>query len=171
MALVVETGSGSSTAESYLSVADADIYWTNRGSPTTWDSATTAEKEQALRIGTQYLDAKYHLRWLGSRSNEDQALDWPRSNVEDRDGYWIDSDSIPQALKNALAEAAYRHLLETNGLMPDVGTPGITQESVTVGPISKSTSYSGTKSGLKRFSLVEALLKGLITATGRVDRG
>jgi len=102
MALVVEDGTGKSNAESYLSVADCDTYHTNMGN-TGWAGDATV-KEVALRKATKFLDNKFRLRWKGTRTNEDQALAWPRSNVEDIDGFYYDSDGIPQTLKDATAE-------------------------------------------------------------------
>ena len=53
MTLVIEDGTGKSNAESYISVADADTYHSNRGN-TDWAALTTAEKERLLRIATDY---------------------------------------------------------------------------------------------------------------------
>lgn len=101
MALVVEDGSGLDDAESYLSVADADSYHTNRGN-SGWDGDETA-KEAALRKATQYLDATYS--WKGSISSTTQALNFPRTNVFDSQGRDL-SNGIPQKVKNATAELA-----------------------------------------------------------------
>ena len=51
MSLVVEDGTGKADAESYISVADADTYHSNRGN-TDWAALTTTEKEQLLRGAT-----------------------------------------------------------------------------------------------------------------------
>ena len=76
MALVVEDGTGLSTAESYISVADADTYHSDRGNAL-W-TGTDAVKEEALRQATEYLDATYD--WKGSISLTTQALNWPRGS-------------------------------------------------------------------------------------------
>jgi hypothetical protein len=169
MALVVETGSGLSTAESYISVADADTYFDNRDEPTGWTGADTDAKEDALRIATQYLDAMYHHRWLGVRSSITQRLSWPRNDVE-IEGFVLTATTLPRQLVEATAEAAYRHLTDTDGLMPDVD-PGIKAESVRVGPISESVEYSGTKPGVKRFKAVDMILTPLLTRAGSISRG
>ena len=70
MVLIVEDGTGKADAESYLSVADADTYHTKHGDSADWDGASTGDKEEALRMGTQYLDATYNTLWIGSRANE-----------------------------------------------------------------------------------------------------
>ena len=163
MALTVETGTGSATADSYLSVADCDTYWTNHGAPATWTAATTAEKEEALRMGTQYLDAVYCTRWKGMRYDDDQALDWPRSGVYDNDGWAIDSDEMPTQLLDATAEAAYRHLSETNGLIPDITNPGtIKRYRVKAAVVEQDTIYAGVRSQIKQFRIIELLLQDLL---------
>ena len=169
MALVVETGSGLATAESYISVDDTDTYFADRDSPTSWTGADTDTKEDALRIATQYLDALYHHRWLGIRSSITQRLSWPRNDVEIEE-YVLDATSLPRQLVEATAEAAYRHLTDTDGLMPDID-PGIKAESVRVGPISESIEYAGTKQGVKQFKAIDMILTPLLTRAGSVSRG
>lgn len=80
MALVVETGTGSATGESYISVTDADTYHSDRGNAT-WATLTTAVKEQNLRKATEYMLQQYRIRWKGVRMTSTQALDWPRAYV------------------------------------------------------------------------------------------
>jgi hypothetical protein len=170
MALVVEDGTGKADAESYLSVADCDTYHTKHGDSSDWSGASTADKEEALRMGTQYLDAIYNALWIGTRANETQALDWPRSDAEDYDGFIIGSTSIPQALKDATAEAAVRHITETNGLFPDVSEPGaIKSYKVKVGPVEEATEYVGGQPQVPAFRIIDALLRDLLTI-GRVQR-
>ena len=170
MALIVEDGTGKSDAESYLSVADADTYHTKHGDSSDWSGASTAEKEEALRMATQYLDATYNALWIGTRANETQVLDWPRSDAEDTDGFVIASDTLPKAIEDATAEAAVRHITETDGLFPDVSTPGsIKSYKVKVGPVEEATEYVGGNPQVKAFRIIDSLLRGLITS-GRVQR-
>ena len=171
MALTVEDGTGKVDADSYLSEADADTYWAAHGNPSTWSGITSAQKEEALRLGTQYLDLQYGQRWRGWRTNETQSLAWPRSGVRDDDGFAIDSDAIPTRLEDATAEAAIRHLTETDGLMPDIDDPGIKKLLVKVGPITESTEYIGAADESAIFSTIEALLAPIIMAGTAVYRG
>lgn len=107
---------GGAGAESYISVADADAYHSNRGS-IAWASATEPAKEQALRRATSWLDATYLTLLPGLRtSGRSQALEWPRSGAADRGGFTIANDEIPVEVKNACAEAALREL-ETPGVL------------------------------------------------------
>lgn len=114
--MTVEDGTGLSTAQSYVSVADADTYHTAHGN-TTW-TGVDALKEAALVRATQALDARYS--WQGFRLVETQALDWPRYDAYDVDGYYL--SGVPQGIKDALCELALLELV----------TPGELTESVEV---------------------------------------
>jgi len=168
MALEVETGTGSATAESYLSVADYRAYWTARGVDTA--SSTDAQVEVALRAATQYLDAVYTGRWKGERATTAQRLDFPRLGVL-LDGVLQNASPLPRNLREATAELARRHLTDTTGLLPDTGTKrDVVQESTTVGEITTSATYAGTKPTTKKFAIVEMLLGRLLWPTQRAVR-
>lgn len=170
MSLTVETGQGLPDAESYLSVADADAYHTRFGN-TSW-TGTTPEKEIALRRATQYIDATYGLRWQGQRVNSVQALDWPRYDVVTRDGYVLDSTTLPQALKDATAEMAIACLEEDPMPSPDVNAE-IKKERFKVGPIEEETEYVDGKSETTYHRKVSSLLTPLLmtASQGYVERG
>jgi hypothetical protein len=169
--LVVETGSGSATANTYISLADADSYLADHDESTYWRDSTDDEKNQALIIATRYIDAMYRHRWVGTKASSTQALAWPRSSAEDEDGYTLASTAVPAAIKNAAVELAVRELIETDGILPDVDGGGlIEEESFRVGPLSESITYRGGKSHLKRFTLIDALLSGLLYPVTYVER-
>jgi hypothetical protein len=90
----------------YLSVTNADTYWSNRNN-STWSAATTAQKEKALREATQYIDGAYE--FIGTQKT-DVVLAWPRYDVYIRQGNFAgvsyDSDTIPPQIKDACAELA-----------------------------------------------------------------
>jgi hypothetical protein len=117
MALTVESGAGLSTAESYISVADADSYHSLRGN-TAWAAiGTTATKEAALRRATDYMVQVYRLRWKGVRMQATQALDWPRSGVYTEpfmyggigeQPYLVADDIVPTDVARACASLALK---------------------------------------------------------------
>ncbi|MBX3380113.1 MAG: hypothetical protein KF805_08450 [Phycisphaeraceae bacterium] len=169
MALTVETGSGNSAADAYVSVADVDAFNLARQNSAAWIAATTGAKEIAIRRATLYMDLEYGGRWKGRRKYQSQALDWPRSWVTDRDGYSVDAESVPVAVKNAACELAILAIAEE--LMPaqsDVGT--VTGSSVTVGPISISEQFTGGVTP-RVFPRVDALLSGLLSDSNELERG
>jgi hypothetical protein len=166
MALVVEDGTGLSTAESYISVADASTYFTARGN-TTWDALDTGEataaREAALRKATDYMTAVYRDRWEGVRYTEDQALDWPRSGVV-RDSWSVDIDEIPTEVKRACAELALKSA--SAALNPDLKQGKV---SVTVGPI--KTEYDKNSPQYTRYKAIDAMLRPFLLSGGGCSVG
>lgn len=176
---IVEDGTGLLNSNSYLSVAEADQYFENHGDPIAWTGSTVPQKEEALRLATQYIDTVYGDIWVERRSSEAQSLDWPRAFVNDRDGFAVESDIVPQDVKDATAEAAVRHR-EGTDLLPDIDTPGgIKREKVKVGPIEEDITYTGSGGQVVQFRIIDLLLDhftiGTSTAGGhgiqRVRRG
>jgi hypothetical protein len=154
MAIVVEDGTGKSTAESYISVADASSYFTARA-VTTWAAlATDALREAALRKATDYMENTY--TWQGTRKTEEQALSWPRYNVI-VSGYLIDDDIVPEAVKRACAELALKST--TADLSPDI-TQGVTREKV--GPI--EVEYDKSSPRVTKYTAIDAMLSGYLSS-------
>ena len=172
MALVVEDGTGKADANSYLSAEDATAYLTvyaTAGNLVTWTAS--AAKDAALMVATQYLDNEFAGQWRGVRTNETQALAWPRDGVEDDDGFGVDDDAVPQKLQDACAELALRVVLG-DSLHPVETSPGAVQsESITVGPVSKSKTYAGSRpTAGYGYPKVHALIRSLLQGGGRVFR-
>ncbi len=161
MSLVIETGAGISGANSYANVATVDAYHAARGNAA-WTGAE-AVKEAAIFRAMNYLDA---LSWKGIKADRDNPLSWPRVCVRDRDGYQIDTDTVPQGVVNALSEAALREIVSTNSLLPDVARGGqVKRERVDV----IETEYApGAPSGTT-YAAIMAQLRGLLKASHVVD--
>ena len=110
MSLIVEDGTGLSTAESLISVDYFLAHHLGRGN-TNVSLLSTAESEEALRRASDYFIQKYRNRWQGYLVSSAQALDWPRQNVILSDGYneyAIDSSVIPTPVKQAFADLAFK---------------------------------------------------------------
>lgn len=173
MALEVESGSGSSTAESYESVENADLY-VAAYEPTgkaAWDAIVgDGPKEVALRKATQALDARFGLRWMGQRKTSSQALDWPRFGLIDSDGKLWSSSEIPTQLKHACIELAVRH---ANGdvLVPDVAVGGnVKKQKVKAGEVESEKEFFGSKRAGKTFAIANKLLSKFTHPAGRIFR-
>ena len=108
--IVVETGSGSATANSYASVADGNTYHAGHLYATKWTQATDATKEKALIWATRLLDEWFD--WEGTKGDRLNALQWPRIGTRDRGNWSIDTNVIPVALKDATCELARLLLVE-----------------------------------------------------------
>lgn len=165
MALIVENGIGDPTAESYDSLAGILAYITARKTAAqlaVWTALSTAVQEAHARNATQWIDATRAGLWKGYRASETQALAWPRIDVQDDDGYTIESTSIPSSLKAALAEATYRLGAGETLISDEAAGSNVAQQSVSVGSLSRSTTYLGGKSGQKSFPLIDGLLSPLV---------
>ena len=168
MALITEDGTGKTDAESYISVTDADTYFSNRGNAA-WAALNTAAKEAALRKATDYMAARYEMAWAGLRKTSTQALDWPRYYAPRRDvvgGYrclpLYHSDTIvPVGVQRACAELAVR--ASADDLSPDVGAQ---VKSETVGPI--SVVYADGARQDTRFALVDSMLVAYLKGAGQI---
>ena len=116
--LVVETGAIVSGANTYISLDYADTYHANLGRAD-WANADEDTRKAALTNGTRNLDAKYAGKWIGrqtdNNSSVEQVLAWPREELDGEpiktsSGREIGINTIPMAVKNACAEAAFLQL-------------------------------------------------------------
>lgn len=167
MALIVEDGTIVAGAESYLSVADADTYWSNRNVPN-WDGSA-ANKEAALRIATQFIDATYEFESVLQDAN--QPLKWPRSGFLGKSGRSYDSNTIPQCIKDATAELAREWVLN-GALVPNLDRGGDIKR-VKAGSV--EVEYMDKAMGGKSFAYISRLLNDVIngisqTANMRLER-
>ena len=179
MALIVEDGTGLSTAEAYVSVVDADAYFAKFGGASdTWVALSESGKEVHLRKATRFVDAEFGSAslgksWRGCRGTAAQALDFPRAGLVDDDGFALDSSgaaSIPQKLKDTVAILADKSA--SADLLPDLTSPStIKSKSVKVGSIAVKTEYEQAAEPLAMYTLAERLLSGLLRSSYDMVRG
>lgn len=134
MAFTVETGTGSASANSYVTVAEADAFFSDRGT-TTWTGAD-AVKQAALIAAADYLNSAKRFPYRGLRFSATQRLLWPRTGVVERNGLALTDGVIPTALKDAQCHLALIAL--TGGALWSVLQRGGQVTSESVGPISVS---------------------------------
>lgn len=173
--LIVEDGTGKSNADSYDSVANATTYLTaykNATDLAVWTAASDAEKDRAMRVATRYVDAAYGNRFAGYRVLRTMSLLWPRYGSSDRDGYWIAPNVVPTQVAHATIEMAW-HV--SNGDDPlaklDTTATGVASTSVTVGPISESTTYTGGAPSVPTYQSVDRLMASLLGPANMVYTG
>ncbi|KAF1706286.1 DnaT-like ssDNA-binding protein [Pseudoxanthomonas sacheonensis] len=159
MAIVVEDGTGKADAEAYITVADADAYFAARGNAA-WAALTTGQKEQALLLGADYMEAVYGSRWKGDRVSMTQALSWPRDGVC-VNGFEVPDDVVPVAVQRANAELAVRASAGT--LLVDQGAQVVSE---TVGPI--SVTYATGARQYTKYAYVDGLLGQYMTGSGQI---
>lgn len=161
MALVVEDGTGLSTAESYISVADADTRHSDLGN-TAWAALSTGAKEAALRAATDYMEGSYRQAWKGTRRTRDQALSWPRYGVI-VDGWCIDSTIVPAEVAGACADLALR--ASTATLAPDIERAVIREK---IGAL--ETEYAPNQPLTTRYRAVDMALAPFLRSTAMTCR-
>lgn len=85
-------------------VADSDTYAASRPG-STWPAVgvSVAQKQAALVEATRWLES---LRWLGSKTNPAQTLQWPRTGVSDANNVTIDPAVTPDQVMWAYFELA-----------------------------------------------------------------
>lgn len=123
--LIIEDGSQVANANSYATDAELKAYADLRGLSV---PATQPEREALLVLAMDYIES-FRDKFKGSKVAYDQALQWPRVGVL-VDGYDVNSDTIPQELKNAQIEAAI--LGNTTTLLKSGITQNVVREKVDV---------------------------------------
>ena len=101
MALTVETGSQSTTAKSYVTVANYDTYLNARY--TSRADISDAQAEAYILRATDYFES---LPFIGLKATEAQSMQWPRSGIV-IDGFGKDNNEIPNEVLIAIYELAY----------------------------------------------------------------
>jgi len=131
MSVTFDSTSGATSANSYISVEDADNYFAKRMHTDNWDAASDVNKQKALMDATRRLD---RIEYTGEKTNNDQALEWPRTGATLRDEA-LDDDIIPTRILDATCELALA-VLSSNI------NPGLPEgvQSFTVGGVSVALS-------------------------------
>lgn len=177
MAVVVEDGRCVEGANSYLGVDDFKTYADLRGLP--YEGKSDDEIGQALIRATAWIDSTYRARFSGVRTYGSlQSLLWPRkagsivhgqyvpdaylTTLTDSEGLAIPTTEIPDALKNAVAEAGYRELIGPGSLAPDLERGGDIRR-LKAGSV--EVEYATTAAASTTFTAIDGLLAGLLGPT------
>jgi hypothetical protein len=165
---------GSATANSYVTLADANTALEARLNDSTWTGATDDTKNRALVEAAAELQTQ---TWKGSRTDSTQALAWPREDVENPDAPYdadlddsgypeYDADAIPDRIVQAQVELAFQFVKAgTTDLAMPATTEGIRRKRIDV----LETEYEPggvTTRGLNRFPRVYRLIAPLLTGGG-----
>ena len=149
--IVAEDGTGLANANSYASLADAQIYFNARLHQTNWSTAfDDDDRSRALIMATAQIDYQvlYGGGWKGTRIKSTQALDWPRAYAPDPDPInplldpaylgtinspqYLAPNAVPRTVKDATYEEALALLIADRTTDPE--GQGLT--ALSVGPIS-----------------------------------
>lgn len=124
MAAVIDATLSGASANSYVTLAEADAYFETVPNSTTWDDKTDDQKNRAIISATRWIDS---LNFYGDRCDAGQALKWPRNNYE-VDLIPLACDLIPQDIKYATYELARSLANDTDAVTGNTGTTGLYDE-------------------------------------------
>jgi hypothetical protein len=117
--MIVEDNTGLSNADTYIDPDGALEYFEKYGGGDSFIEMEEEKQEQALRNGTRIVDGL--IRWTGSKLNEDQALEWPRTKESDTGSLVV--MEVPKEVKESVCDLA--NLWITG----DISTPPVIKES------------------------------------------
>lgn len=124
MAAVINATLKSATANSFVTLAEANSYFETVPDSTTWDAKTDDQKNRALISATRWIDT---LNFYGDRCDSGQALSWPRNNYH-VDRVELVCSLIPLDIKYATFELARGLANEPDAVTGEKGTDGVYEE-------------------------------------------
>ena len=143
MAATINATIKSETANSYVTLAEANSYFETVPDSSTWTNKTDDQKNRALISATREID---NLVFYGDRCDEDQALKFPRTNYQ-VDRVELSCSTIPLNIKYAQYELARALANDTDAITGTTGKDGNFEE-VTLGDlrVKYNTDSQGTGS-------------------------
>jgi hypothetical protein len=160
---------GATNANSYATVEEANAYFDDRLNSQSWTQAIADDKLRALIMAAARLNEE---NWRGERVNTNQALAWPRYDVEKKDAIHYGSfgygythgyyeaylhTEIPLPVKRAQMELALAYLEGVDEEQPDQ------IDSFSMDGLSVSRRISRPQAAMP--APVSRLLSGLIQGT------
>ena len=143
MAATIDATIGGASANSYVTLADAEAYFETVPSSSNWDDKTDDQKNRALISATRWIDA---LSFYGDRCTETQALKWPREDYK-VDGIELACTLIPVGIEVATYELARALANDTDAIIGSTGTTGLYDE-VELGELKVKYKDSSTTPGM-----------------------
>ena len=121
MALIIEDGTGKIDAQSYATDAELTAYAAERGITV---AGTNGTNEQILLKAMSHIEGQ---SYIGYKKTREQALQWPRNDVELYGWDWPD-DQIPSQMKSAQIETALQ--IDAGSDPTETTDPDVKSESV-----------------------------------------
>ena len=124
MAATINATIKSETANSYVTLTEANSYFETVPDSTTWDDKTVDQKNRALIAATRWIDS---FVYYGDRCDDGQALKFPRNNYQ-VDGVELACSKIPNGIKYAQYELARALANDTDAITGTTGKDGNFEE-------------------------------------------
>ena len=120
MAATINATIKSETANSYVTLTEANSYFETAPDSSTWTNKTDDQKNRSLIAATRWIDT---FVFQGDRCDENQALKFPRTNYQ-VDRVELSCSTIPNNIKYAQYELARALANETDAMTGNTGTDG-----------------------------------------------
>ena len=120
MAATITATLSSATANSYVTLAEANDYFETVPDSSTWTNKTDDQKNRSLIAATRWIDT---LNYYGSRCDNGQALKFPRNNYT-IDNVELTCTTIPNNIKYAQYELARALANDTSAITGTTGKDG-----------------------------------------------
>jgi hypothetical protein len=161
MPLIVEDGSGIANADTFVTLDDADAFFSDRNEGE-WAAASNTVREAALRQAATYLGMVY--RWPGQATKVDQALPWPRYGVPSGGGFFP-SNEIPRQVNDAQLLLALEVINRGTILRRVDPAAQVIEKTIAAKGMSRTLKYATAPvddvSELPRFVIVDNILRGV----------
>lgn len=158
MGIITETGAGTTGANSYTTLEEADAYHADRDH-TEWAEASTTAREAALITATDYIEAFY--RPLLPSVSTTQPLQWPCYLVDPCGLSY--SSGVPARLKAATIILAMEAISGPLIVPVERGTKSVRKKLDGVG---ETETEFDDAAPFDRFPAVTAMLDGIATPKG-----
>ena len=120
MAATITATLSSATANSYVTLTEANTYFETVPDSSTWTDKTDDQKNRSLIAATRWIDT---LNYYGSRCDNGQALKFPRNNYK-IDNVELTCTTIPNNIKYAQFELARALANDTGAITGTTGKDG-----------------------------------------------
>ena len=124
MAATINATLQSATANSFVTLLEADAYFETVPSSTQWDNKQDDNKNRALISATGWINT---LNFYGDRCDSNQALSWPLNNYH-VDLVELTCSAIPDAIKKATYLLAFELANDTDAITGNTGDKGLYEE-------------------------------------------
>jgi len=142
MAATVNATLRSASANSYVTLGEANAYFETVPDSSDWDNKTDDQKNRSLISSTRWIDS---LNFYGDRCDTGQALKWPRNNYH-VDRVELTCSVIPSDIKYAAYELARALANEPDSITGTTGDTGLYEE-VKLGDIEVKYNTSSQATG------------------------
>ena len=124
MAATIDATIKGASANSYVTLAEANTYFETVPDSSTWTNKTDDQKNRSLIAATRWIDS---FVFYGDRCDSGQALKFPRNNYQ-VDGVELACSTIPVNIKYAQYELARALANDSEAMTGNVGTDGNIEE-------------------------------------------